>query len=105
MDEDLKRELGLDENKPIPANFNIPYFIHADNMNKMDQSHKRVEKWLFVLCLLLLLALLGTNGAWIIYENSMQDVVITESTQDGGGTNIISSGDVSYGSESKNDKN
>lgn len=94
-----------EERKPIPADYNIPYFVHQDDMNKLDQSHKRVEKWLIGFAVALFVALVGTNAYWIWYEQSYQDVVVTENSQDGEGINIMSGGDVSYGAENENSKN
>lgn len=93
--------------KPIPADYKIDYFVHEDDMNKLDQSHRRVEKWMFILCLVIFIAFVGTNIAWVCYENSFQDVVVTESTQDGSGINLMNngSGDLSYGAEKQDSKN
>ncbi len=60
---------------------------------------ERQVKRLFILCLVIFAALVISNAAWIYYENSFQDVVVTENTQDGEGTNIMSGGDVNYGAE------
>lgn len=96
----------MDEVKEkIPADYQIPYFVHQDDMNKLDQSHKRVEKWLIGFAVALFIALVGTNAYWIWYEQSYQDVVVTENSQDGEGINIMSGGDVSYGAENENSKN
>ena len=96
----------MDEVKEkIPADYQIPYFVHQDDMNKLDQSHKRVEKWLIGFAVALFIALVGTNAYWIWYEQSYQDVVVTENSQDGEGVNIMSGGDVSYGAENENSKN
>lgn len=106
--DNLRKELGLDENTPIPPDYNIPYFVHQDDMNKMDMSHKRVEKWLFVLCMVIFLALVATNAFWIHYENSFEDVVTeTYSAEtDNGGTAIANGdGSVSVNGESELYKN
>lgn len=66
---------------------------------------ERQVKRLFILCLVIFAALVISNAAWIYYENSFQDVVVTENTQDGEGTNIMSGGDVTYGTEKQNYKN
>ena len=90
----LKEDLRLDNDKNIPADFNIPYFVHQDDMNKLDQSHKRVEKWLIALCIIIFVALIGTNGAWMYYEAQFEDVVTESYTAetDQGGT-AIANGD------------
>lgn len=92
--EDLRNQLGIEDDKPIPADYNIPYFVHQENMNRMDMSHKRVEKWLVALCVVIFIALIGTNGAWMWYENQFEDVVTETYTAetDQGGT-AIANGD------------
>lgn len=50
----------------IPSDYNISYFIHEDDLNKLDQSHKRVERYLFGLAAGLLIALIVSNAYWII---------------------------------------
>lgn len=79
----------------------IPYVVHEDHMCRMERTIKR----LWILCIIIFVALIGTNAGWIIYESQYQDVVITESQQDGAGVNIISGKDVQYGAESKDDTN
>lgn len=101
----LETKLDSREMNKIPADYQIPYFVHQDDMNKLDQSHKRVEKWLIGFAVALFIALVGTNAYWIWYEQSYQDVVVTENSQDGEGINIMSGGDVSYGAENENSKN
>ena len=90
----LKEDLRLDNDKNIPADFNIPYFVHQDDMNKLDQSHKRIEKWLIVLCIIIFVALIGTNGAWMYYESQFEDVVTeTYSAETDQGGTAIANGD------------
>lgn len=105
--EDLRKQLGIEDDKPIPADYNIPYFVHQENMNRMDMSHKRVEKWLVAVCIVIFVALIGTNGYWIWNESQYEDVVTTvtqEATSDGGSATINgdNAGAVFYG-ESKTD--
>ena len=101
-DKELKKDLGLDESNPIPADYQIPFFVHQDDMNRLDHSHKRVEKWLIILCIIIFIAFVGTNAYWVWYEQQYQDVVVTETTQDGNGVNVIgTSGDIDYGTKEK----
>ena len=63
---------------------------------------ERQVKRLFVICILLFFALLGTNVGWIIHESMYEDVVMTqEANTDAGGDISISgvgSGDINnYG--------
>lgn len=99
---------NLEENTKIPADYQIPYYVHQDDMNKMDMSHKRIEKWLLGLLIAMFVALVGTNAYWIYYENQFEDVTTTvtqETSSEGGGDAIIhgeNAGAVYYG-ESKAD--
>lgn len=94
FDKELKQELNLDLTQPIPADYNIPYFVHADDMNKMDMSHKRIEKWILAFAIVIFIAFVGTNAYWIWYENQFEDVVTETYTAetDNGGT-AIANGD------------
>lgn len=102
----LREDLKLDN--PIPADYNVPYFVHQDDLNKLDQSHKRVERWLAILCIIIFIALIGTNGYWIWYEQQYEDVTTTvtqEVSSEGGGDAVIhgeKAGAVFYG-ESETD--
>lgn len=60
----------------------IPYFAHEGEMFRLEQIIKKL--WITVILLILLLV--GTNGAWIWYESQFEDVVLTqEATTDRGG--------------------
>lgn len=106
----LKEDLRLDNDKNIPADFNIPYFVHQDDMNKLDQSHKRIERWLMGFLIAMFAALVGTNAYWIWNESQYEDVVTTvsqETSSEGGGDAILNgdnAGAVYYG-ESEADSN
>ena len=108
MSEYLRKELGIDSDKPIPADYEIPYFVHQDDFNRLDQSHKRIEKWILGFAIALFVALVGTNVAWIIYENQFEDVVTETYTAetDQGGTAIANGdGTVTVNGESDLHKN
>ena len=103
MEKDLKQTLGVDENKPIPADFNIPYFVHQDDMNRLDMSHKRVEKWIIGFAIIIFIALVGTNIGWMVYENSFVDeITVTQDTPHGNNNYIGRDGDITNGSTNDN---
>ena len=82
---------------------NIPYFCHEAIMARMERTIRR----LWILCIVLILLLAGTNGAWIWYQSQFEDVVTTnEITQDvdtgDGGDAVINDG-VHINGESKTD--
>lgn len=77
----------------------IPYFVHEGEMNRAERTNKR--QW--VLIIILIVALIGTNVGWLIYESQFTDEVVStqvEATQEGD-YNFVSGGDMTYGSESK----
>lgn len=76
----------------------VSYFEHEEVMVRMERGNRR----LWVLCIILIIALLATNGWWLYTESKYEDSVTTiEAQQDGSGANYISGGDLSFGSESK----
>lgn len=83
---------------------NIPYFAHEGIVARMERINRR----LWILCIILIVLLAATNGAWIYYESQFEDVVTTETRQDvtqetdGSGNNTFVGGDV-YG-ETENQK-
>ena len=85
------------KNKPT-APENVPYIVHESAMARMERTNRR----LWITIILLIVMLVGTNGAWIWYESQFTDIVTTiEAEQDGSGVNIVSGGDLDYGAESE----
>ena len=58
-------------------NKTIPYIAFESATARQERTIRR----LWVLCIILIVALLGTNAGWIYYESQWQ-VVETEVTQD-----------------------
>ena len=74
----------------------IPYAVYESQQERSDRSNKR----LWILCIILVIALIGTNVAWIIYESQFEVVeekTVTEISvsqeADEGGDNIFIGGD------------
>ena len=68
---------------------------YYDHQEQLAREERHTGRWR-TLAWALFAALVISNLAWIIYESTYQDVVVTENTQEGGNTNIMSGGDVSY---------
>lgn len=51
----------------------IPYFVHEGDMSRLERTIKR----LWVLCILLVIMLVATNGAWIWYQAQFEVVETT----------------------------
>ena len=70
----------------------ISYAAHEGMMARMERTIRR----LWILCIILILLLAGTNAAWIWYESQFEDVVSTEISQDvnpeDGGNAVINDG-------------
>ena len=76
----------------------VPYIAHEAAMARMERQAKRL--WIAVILLIVLIV--GTNGAWIWHESQFSDIETTiEAEQDGSGVNMVSGGNLDYGAESK----
>lgn len=81
-------------------NVNVPYVVHESAMARSERNGKRM--WIVIL--VLILALIGTNLAWIIYEAQFETVeTITEEydieqdAEDGNNNSIINGGSIVNG--------
>jgi hypothetical protein len=76
--------------------------MSSADWQRSEQRHLRREKRFVAIIVLLILLLVGSNMAWLIYENQFEVVEETTETitydvvQDGAGTNnsIINGGDI-----------
>lgn len=85
--------------KPL-ENANVPFMVHESDMARSERSNRRL--WLAVI--LLIVAMLASNLAWIIYEFQYTDVDIDQEVEQQAeeGNNVFIGGD-SYGkAESEN---
>ena len=62
------------ENNEVNA---IPYIAYESSMARME----RVNKKLWIALLVLIVALVGSNVGWIVYENQYEDVVVTQEVE------------------------
>jgi hypothetical protein len=84
-------------------NVTVPYVVHESAMARSERHNTR----LWIVILVLIGALIGTNLAWIIYENSFEDYIITEEYDveqdaDGGDNNSIINGGEIVNGEAEN---
>lgn len=85
----------------------IPYIAFESATSRQERTIKR----LWILCLVLIIALLGTNAGWIWYENQWQVVESTTVTQDvdasteGGGDLHLNTVGGDYNGESEGETN
>lgn len=63
----------------------------------MKSTMERTIKRLWITTIILVLLLFGTNAAWIYYENSFEDTVVTQDVDTGEGDALVTGiGDI-YG--------
>lgn len=70
----------------------VPYIVHEADMARQERTIKRL--WIVILVLIALLA--GSNGAWIWYESQFEvtETITQEVTQDSeNGSNQFVGGD------------
>lgn len=68
----------------------VPYIVHESDMSRFERQLKR----LWIVILVLIFMLVGSNCAWIVYENSFEEVVITQENSDGYNNYIGNDGDI-----------
>ena len=72
----------------------VPYIVHESDMARLERTIKR----LWILLILLIVLLVGSNVAWLAYESQFTDEVITteidaeQETTDG--NNYVVGGDM-----------
>lgn len=80
----------------------IPYFVHEGEMARSERTNKR----LWVIIIILIVCLVGSNAGWLIYESQFADEVTTIEQDSANGTNnfIGHDGDISYGEATDNNQ-
>lgn len=71
----------------------VSYLVHESIMVRQERTIRR----LWILCILLIACLIGTNFAWIVYENSFSDTTITQDNANGINNFVGHDGDITNG--------
>ena len=71
----------------------VPYIVHEGMMARAERTVKR----LWITILLLIVLLVGTNGAWIWYESQFENIAISQENEDGYNNFIGNDGDIFNG--------
>ena len=71
----------------------VPFIAHEGMMARAEITIKR----LWITILLLIVLLVGTNGAWIWYQSQFEDVAISQENEDGYNNFIGNDGDIFNG--------
>lgn len=73
----------------------VPYTLYEASQARSDRRFRQM----WILVIIMLVMLIGTNAGWLVYESQFEDQVIT-AEQDGNGINIVGGDGVNYGTES-----
>lgn len=73
----------------------VPYIVHESAMARAERGAKR----LWTVIILLIVLLVGTNGAWLWYESQFETVTteVTQENADGYNNYIGNDGDIVNG--------
>lgn len=71
----------------------VPYVVHEGAMVRMERTIKK----LWIIIIILIAALLGTNAAWIYYESQFEYFSVTQENEDGYNNFIGNDGDIYNG--------
>ena len=72
---------------------NVPFIVHEADMARLERTIKR----LWILLILVIVLLVGSNCAWIYYESQFTDEITTvEAVTDRGNAIANASGEVTY---------
>lgn len=70
----------------------VSYIAFESTCSRLERSNKR----LFILCIVLIVALIASNLGWVIYESQYEDVTVTQEVDqenEGEGDNNFIGGD------------
>ena len=68
----------------------VPFIVHEGTMARAEITIKR----LWITILLLIVLLVGTNGAWIWYQSQFEDIAISQENEDGYNNFVGNDGDI-----------
>lgn len=73
--------------------------VRQYDIDLLSAMAERTIKRLWIIILVLIIALIGTNGAWLYYQSQFETIETTIEADQGEGVNIVGGGDVNYGAE------
>lgn len=69
---------------------NVPFIAHESIVACLERSIRR----LWILCILLVILLVATNGAWIWYNSQFEYFTVTQENEDGYNNFIGNDGEI-----------
>ena len=80
----------------------VPYIAHEAMTARLERT---IEK-LWIVCIILILLLVGTNIGWIYYEAQFEEMVVTQDVDTGNGDATVTGiGDINYGTSETDSEN
>lgn len=78
----------------------IPFYAHEAETTRLE----RIIKRLWILCIIIFIAFVGSNCAWLYYESQFEDLVVEQDVDTGEGSAIVNgTGDIYYGENKAED--
>ena len=83
---------------------NVPYFFHEGDMSRLERELKR----LWIVILVLIFMLVGSNCAWLWYESqfetieTVEEYQIEQDAESGNNNSIINGGEIVNGETDSN---
>ena len=71
----------------------VPFAVHESAMARMERTIRR----LWILLIVLVVLLVGSNALWIWYESQFEKVEVTQENEDGYNSFIGNDGDIYNG--------
>lgn len=72
----------------------VPFAVHESAMARMERTIRR----LWILLIVLVVLLVGSNALWIWYESQFEDVSVEQEVDTGeGDAFVVGNGDLNYG--------
>ena len=63
----------------------IPFIAFEGATSRLERSNRR----LWIVILVLIVALIGSNAGWLIYESQFEDITITQEAENDGGDIVM----------------
>ena len=79
------------DKKDVPVM--IPFVAFESTTSRLERTIRR----LWILCIILVILLCGSNAAWIYYESGVETVEVTQENDAGYNSFIGNDGDINYG--------
>ena len=76
----------------------IPYYVAEGMIDRQSMTIKR----LWILCILLVVLLVGSNAMWLWYESQFDTVTVTQEGENGNNNFIGNDGDINNGTTDDN---